>query len=149
MKVKPAICKPSVAATKKYGFKKEIVQKMNTDKPCGEILHANFPSKNIKHQMKEKHPGVHHFEIPIIFKNGFHQTCLEEDYYAECKDEIMEFITTTYGIQDEEGDLNDIFDPAMMEPYDSFDIDSDKPCVDLRSWVYTTEEEPKTIPLEK
>ncbi len=125
-----------------YGFHSDIVKKMNEDKPYAEILHAQFPGGNIEDQMEEKHPGTSCFAIPIIFKNEFQYNCLEDDYFCECKDEIMDFIKKKYDIEDEDGDLNDIFDPSMMEPAESFNITCDLERVDLRNWVYTSEKKP-------
>lgn len=128
-----------------WGYKPDIVKKMNEDKPYPEVLHAQFPKGEIKRQMKEKHPTVKCFEIPIVFKNEFHHECLSEDYYCECKDEIVEFIKKTYDIIDDEEDLCDIFDPSMMEPNNEFNPNDGQACVDLRNWVYTNENQP-TIP---
>ena len=126
-----------------YGFHSDIVTKMNEDKPYAEIFHVQFPGENIESQMEEKHPNVNYFEVPIIFKNKFQYDCLEEDYFCGCKDEVMDFIKKTYNIEDDEEDLCDVFDPEMMEPNESFDITSGKPCVDLRNWVYTSEKKPQ------
>ena len=82
-----------------YDFHSDIVEKMNEDKPYAEILHAQFPDGNIEDQMEEKHPGVDYFEVPIIFKNEFHYQCLGDDYFCECKDEVMDFIKKKYDLK--------------------------------------------------
>lgn len=147
--IKKTIQKTNVLVTpmrKMYGYKPEIVEEMNEDKPYPILLSARIPKGDIKQQMKENHPKVKRFEIPVIFKNEFQYACLGDDYFDMCVHEICEFIENTYDIEDEDQDLCDIFVPEMMEPERAFKIDDSefqqRPKVDLRNWIYTSEEKP-------
>lgn len=105
----------------KSGFDAKIVKKLNKDKPYGTVFSLYYEKQGKTIEMK----------IPVIFKNSFHYTVLEEDYFTECHEEFEQFIGEEYE--------DDMLDPSHIEPDRSLILREGEVFdgIDLRNWIYT------------
>lgn len=115
---------PPISENKKFksGFNKKIVEKLNKNEPYATVFCLHY---------EDGQGNTVKMEIPVIFKNEFHYTCLDEDHFAECDEEFEEFVGEEYE--------SDMLDPSHLEPdHDLVLKEGEKfKGIDLRNWIYT------------